>query len=68
MATLGDFLVELSKPNAEVTRFAQQAAAGRRGLEAVRAVYEAVMQRIKGPGPRCPPGPASPWPRGAAAG
>ncbi|HEY3446633.1 MAG TPA: hypothetical protein VGK67_09725 [Myxococcales bacterium] len=49
MATLGDFLVELSKPNAEVARFAQQAAAGKAGMEAVRAVYEKVMQLIKGP-------------------
>ncbi|MGC4120338.1 MAG: hypothetical protein QM765_38305 [Myxococcales bacterium] len=49
MTTLGDFLIELSKPNSEVAKFAQQAAAGKTDRDAVYAVYEKVMQLIKGP-------------------
>lgn len=49
LAALGDFLLDRARPNAEVVRFAQQAAGEKVGLAAVQAVYEQVMQVVKGP-------------------
>ncbi|MBI5543296.1 MAG: hypothetical protein HY901_05370 [Deltaproteobacteria bacterium] len=46
VASLGDFLLDRAKPNAEVTRFAQQAVGEKTGLEAVRALNAKVMQEV----------------------
>lgn len=45
----GDYLLERSRPNAEVIRFAREAAKGLTGRPAVEALYAAVMKQIKGP-------------------
>jgi hypothetical protein len=46
---VSDFLLDRSRPNAEVMAFARQATAGLTGRAAVAALYAQVMKQIKGP-------------------
>ncbi|MFN7135145.1 MAG: DUF3857 domain-containing protein, partial [Myxococcales bacterium] len=48
LASYGDLLIDRHRPNLEIERFAREAAAGKTGEDAVRAVYERVMQEVKG--------------------
>lgn len=48
LTSYADMMIDRSRPNLEVERFAREAAAGKSGEEAVRAVYERVMQEVKG--------------------
>jgi hypothetical protein len=48
LTSFGDMLIDRTRPTLEIERFAREAAAGKQGLEAVRAVYEKVMQEVKG--------------------
>ncbi len=48
MARIGDQLLDRTKPSLEVIEFARQAAGSKTGIDAVRAIYEKVMQEIKG--------------------
>ncbi len=48
MASIGDFLLEKSRPTAEVAAFARAAAHGLTGAAAAAAVYAKVMEEVKG--------------------
>lgn len=49
MAGFGDFLLEKSRPSAEIARFAKEATGSLSGAAAAKALYAKVMQEIKGP-------------------
>jgi hypothetical protein len=48
LASIGDYLIDRAKPTAEIASFARSATRGLIGLEAVHALYDKVMQEIKG--------------------
>jgi tetratricopeptide (TPR) repeat protein len=48
LQTYADVFSDRGQLNSEVEEFARSAAAGKKGLEAVRALYSAVMQRLSG--------------------
>jgi hypothetical protein len=48
VASMADFVLDRAAQTAEIARFAKEAAQGKKGQEAIRAVYERVMASVKG--------------------